>query len=86
MISSKHMNGQIRVKCGGCPERLVLELLSITNTVILAVSKANRNSKSPVIGGTDGNLYCIETLDALGGILVDAITDKASPVWEGVFN
>ena len=86
MISSKHINGHIRVKCGGCPERLIWELLSITNTVITAISRTDGSYGSLIIGGSDGKYYNAELLDSIGSLLTDAITDRTSPVWDGIFN
>jgi len=87
MIRSKCTKEHIIVECNGKPERLMMELLSIVNSVIQAIAHTDCFPlKEHIISGQDGRLYDAETIDIIGGLLVDAITEKTSPVWEGVFN
>ena len=94
MIRSRHINGQVAVECKGCPKRLVMELLLITNAVIDTVSRLDDTVSrlddcigvDVIVEGANGHLYDAEIIDSIGSLLINAITEKASPVWDGVFN
>ena len=87
MIKSRRAKEGIIVECGGKPEQLIGELLAVTNAVIVTLSRADCNGVVPrfSFNGVDGHLYDAEAIDAMGDLLLGAISEIDSPIWDGMF-